>query len=84
MYVEGRRVGRGQGHSKKQSEAASALDALRQLGYLDEAALGLGETLAPAKESEAAGSPHDANVTEDDSDDMEMFVADDKGGDGVS
>lgn len=80
VYVEGRRVGRGQGHSKKQSEAASALDALKQLGYLDEAALGLGETLEPARE----GMSDDVGAPGDDSGDMEMFVADGKGDDGVS
>ncbi len=32
--IEGRRVGRGKGPSKKESEAAAALDALRNLGYL--------------------------------------------------
>lgn len=32
--VKGRRVGRGSGHSKKDSENAAALDALRNMGYL--------------------------------------------------
>ncbi len=35
--VEGRRVGRGQGHTKKEAEGAAALDAMRNMGYtLDE------------------------------------------------
>ncbi|MDO4798129.1 MAG: ribonuclease III [Coriobacteriales bacterium] len=32
--IEGRRVGRGKGPSKKESEAAAALDALQNLGYV--------------------------------------------------
>lgn len=38
--VEGRRVGRGEGRSKKESEAAAALDALANLGYFGEAKRG--------------------------------------------
>ena len=34
--VEGRRIGRGQGHSKKSSESAAAADALVNLGYAKE------------------------------------------------
>ena len=34
--VEGRRIGRGQGHSKKSSESAAAADALVNLGYAQE------------------------------------------------
>lgn len=36
VLVEGRRVGRGKGSTKKESEAAAALDALRILGYPSE------------------------------------------------
>ncbi len=38
--VEGRRVGRGKGPSKKESEAAAALDALANLGYMPSRASG--------------------------------------------
>lgn len=41
VKVEGRRVGRGKGSTKKESEAAAALDALRNLGYTTELAGGV-------------------------------------------
>lgn len=41
VLVEGRRVGRGKGSTKKESEAAAALDALRILGYASEASIGM-------------------------------------------
>ena len=37
VLIDGRRVGRGKGSSKKESESAAALDALERLGYLDQA-----------------------------------------------
>lgn len=43
VMVDGARQGKGTGSSKKEAEAAAALDALRRLGYLDgEAATGQG------------------------------------------
>ena len=36
VLVEGRRIGRGSGSSKKSSESAAAVDALVRLGYADE------------------------------------------------
>lgn len=36
VLLEGRRVGRGKGSTKKESEASAALDALRRLGYVSE------------------------------------------------
>lgn len=36
VLVEGRRVGRGEGSTKKESQAAAAADALRRLGYEDD------------------------------------------------
>ena len=36
VMVEGRRIGRGKGSSKKSSESAAAVDALVRLGYADE------------------------------------------------
>ena len=36
VLVDGRRVGRGEGPSKKESQAAAAADALRRMGYEDE------------------------------------------------
>ena len=33
VFVESRRVGRGKGSTKKESESAAALDALRRMGY---------------------------------------------------
>ena len=35
VMVEGRRIGRGSGSSKKASESAAAIDALVRLGYAD-------------------------------------------------
>ena len=35
VMVEGRRIGRGSGSSKKASESAAAVDALVRLGYAD-------------------------------------------------
>lgn len=36
-FVEGRRMGRGKGSTKKEAEGAAALDALRNMGYLADA-----------------------------------------------
>lgn len=41
VLVEGRRVGRGKGSNKKESEAAAAMDALRRLGYETEASVSI-------------------------------------------
>lgn len=41
VFVEGRRVGRGKGSTKKESEAAAALDALLRLGYPAELQVGV-------------------------------------------
>ena len=38
VLVEGRRVGRGEGQTKKESQAAAAADALQRMGYDDDAA----------------------------------------------
>lgn len=35
VFVDGARVGRGSGSSKKESESEAALDALRRMGYMD-------------------------------------------------
>ena len=42
VLVEGRRVGKGKGSTKKESEAAAALDALRVLGYVSELNVSVG------------------------------------------
>ncbi|MBR3226421.1 MAG: ribonuclease III [Atopobiaceae bacterium] len=42
VFVESRRVGRGKGSTKKESESAAALDALRRMGYAKEASMGMG------------------------------------------
>lgn len=59
--VDGRRIGRGKGPTKKEAEAAAALDALNNLGYLSEVSMGstVEEVLEPFEGR----------------DDMEMYVA---------
>ena len=42
VLVNSRRVGRGKGSTKKESEAAAALDAMRRMGYTAEADMGMG------------------------------------------
>jgi ribonuclease-3 len=69
VLVEGRRIGRGKGTSKKESEAAAALDALKNLGYATEVAVG--STLEDVLE---AGVSHD---------DMHMYVAPARGVEGA-
>ena len=43
VLVQGRRVGRGKGSTKKESEAAAAMDALKYLGYVAGGAAGQGQ-----------------------------------------
>lgn len=49
VLVEGRRVGRGKGSTKKESESAAALDALRILGYPAEANISMDRFVQHAK-----------------------------------
>lgn len=49
-FVENRRVGRGKGSTKKESEANAALDALRRLGYATEANISMDMLMEKAKE----------------------------------
>lgn len=52
VFVGDRRVGRGKGTSKKESEAAAALDALRRLGYASEVNASVDRYLRDAEEDE--------------------------------
>lgn len=49
-FVEGRRVGRGKGSTKKESESAAALDALSRLGYTSEVDVSMDRVMEQAKE----------------------------------
>jgi ribonuclease-3 len=49
-FVEGRRVGRGKGSTKKESESAAALDALSRLGYTSEVDVSKDRVMERAKE----------------------------------
>lgn len=52
VLVESRRVGRGKGSTKKESEAAAALDALRRMGYVSEANVSIGGYAGLSREDE--------------------------------
>lgn len=71
VLLNGRRVGRGKGPSKKESEAAAALNALTVLGYLDEASAGT--TVEQVDEREEHGNTRGEHTDSDN--DMHMFVA---------
>lgn len=58
VLVEGRRMGRGKGPSKKESESAAALDALENLGYVAESRMG--STLLGESNATAAGEANQA------------------------
>ena len=52
VLVNSRRVGRGKGSTKKESEAAAALDALQRMGYSSEANTDIGSGAGPGREDE--------------------------------